>query len=77
MGGGDIKLLFVFGLMFGWQMSIVSIFLSAIIGLPISLIMLRKESEHVIPFGPYLGIAAILIVLFKIDIGFVLDLIVK
>jgi prepilin signal peptidase PulO-like enzyme (type II secretory pathway) len=39
--------------------------------------MLRKESEHVIPFGPYLGIAAILIVLFKIDIGFVLDLIVK
>ena len=49
MGGGDIKLLFVFGLVFGWQMSIVSIFLSAIIGLPISLILLRKNSEHVIP----------------------------
>lgn len=77
MGGGDIKLLFVFGLMFGWQMSIVSIFLSAIIGLPISLLLLRKNSEHVIPYGPYLGIAAILIVLFKIDIGFVLNLIVK
>lgn len=77
MGGGDIKLLFVFGLMFGWQMSIVSIFLSAIIGLPISLIMMKKDSEHVIPFGPYLGIAAIIIVLFKIDINFVLDLIVR
>jgi len=77
MGGGDIKLLFVFGLMFGWQMSIVSIFLSAIIGLPISLIVMRKNSEHVIPYGPYLGLAAILIVLFKIDINFVLNLIVK
>ena len=77
MGGGDIKLLFVFGLMFGWQMSIVSIFLSAIIGLPISLILLKKNSEHVIPYGPYLGLAAIIIVLFKIDINFVLNLIVK
>lgn len=77
MGGGDIKLLFVFGLMFGWQMSIVSIFLSAIIGLPISLIVMRKNSEHVIPFGPYLGIASLIIVLFKIDINFVLSLIVR
>ena len=77
MGGGDIKLLFVFGLMFGWPMSIVTIFLSAIIGLPISLIMIGKNSDHVIPFGPYLGIAAILIVLLKIDINFVLNLILK
>ena len=77
MGGGDIKLLFVFGLMFGWQMSIVSIFLAAIIGLPISLIMMKKDSDHVIPFGPYLGIASLIIVLFKIDISFVLNLIVR
>jgi len=77
MGGGDIKLLFVFGLMFGWQMSIVSIFLAAIIGLPISLILMKKDSDHVIPFGPYLGIASLIIVLFKIDISFVLNLIVR
>ena len=77
MGGGDIKLLFVFGLMFGWQMSLVSIFLAAIIGLPISLLMLKKSEDHVLPFGPYLGLSAILIVLFKIDINFVLDLIIR
>ena len=77
MGGGDIKLLFVFGLMFGWQMSIVSIFLAAIIGLPISLIIMKKDSDHVIPFGPYLGLASLIIVLFKIDISFVLNLIVR
>ena len=77
MGGGDIKLMFVFGLMFGWQMTIVSIFLASIIGLPISLLLMKKNSDHVLPFGPYLGIAALIIVLFKIDINFVLKLIVR
>lgn len=77
MGGGDIKLMFVFGLMFGWQMSIVSIFLASLIGLPISLLLIKKCEDHVLPFGPYLGSAALIIVLFKIDISFVLSLIVK
>ena len=77
MGGGDIKLMFVFGLMFGWEMSIVSIFFASIIGLPISLILLRKSEDHVLPFGPYLGISALIIVLFHIDINCVLNLIVR
>lgn len=77
MGGGDIKLMFVFGLMFGWQMSIVSIFIASIIGLPISLLLMKKDSDHVLPFGPYLGIAALIIVLCKIDINFVLSLLIK
>lgn len=72
MGGGDIKLMFTFGLMFGWEMAIVSIFLASIIGLPISLILLRKNNDHVIPFGPYLGMASILIVLLKIDFNLIL-----
>lgn len=77
MGGGDIKLMFTFGLMFGWQMSIVSIFIASVIGLPISLILLKKNNDHILPFGPYLGIAAILIVLLKIDVNFVLSLLLK
>lgn len=75
MGGGDIKLLFTFGLMFKWHMSLVSIFIAAIVGLPISLLMLRKNDNHIIPFGPYLGIAALIIVLFKLDITTVLNFI--
>ena len=74
MGGGDIKLLAVFGLMFGFPMSIVSVFLAAVIGLPISLILLKKNDSHEIPFGPFLAVAAILIVLFKLDINMLLDL---
>lgn len=75
MGGGDIKLLAVFGLMFGFPMSMISVFIAAIIGLPISLIVLKKNSSHEIPFGPFLAVAAILIVLLKLDINFIKDLI--
>ena len=77
MGGGDIKLMFIFGLMFGFDMSIISIFFASIIGLPISLVLLRKSEDHVLPFGPYLGIAALIIVLFKINFGDVLNLILR
>lgn len=74
MGGGDIKLLAVYGLMFGFPMSIVSVFIAAIIGLPISLIVVKKNSNHEIPFGPFLAVAAILIVLLKLDFSTLLNL---
>ena len=77
MGGGDIKLMFVFGLMFGWEMSIVSIFIASIIGLPMSLLLMRKNNDHILPFGPYLGCAALIIVLFHIDIDIVINLVVR
>lgn len=74
MGGGDIKLLFVFGLVLGLPMSIISIFLASIIGLPISLILLKKNTTHEIPFGPFLGISAIILFLSKIDINVIINL---
>lgn len=73
MGGGDIKLLGVFGITFGFPMSIVTVFLSAIIALPISLILLKKKSTHEIPFGPFLAISAIIIILLNINIKDILN----
>lgn len=78
MGGGDIKLLFVFGLVFGWESAIFSIFLGSLIGLPLSLIVLcKKKNDHIIPFGPYLSLGAIVILLTKIDINWLLNLLYK
>ena len=77
MGGGDIKLLFIFGLVLGWQLSVFSIFLASVIGLPLSLIILYKNREHVIPFGPFLSIGALIILLTKIDLNWLLNLLVK
>lgn len=70
MGGGDIKLLFFFGFVLSWQMATFSIFLGSVIGLPISLITLKVKKTNVIPFGPYLALGAIIILLshFNIDL---------
>ncbi len=78
MGDGDIKLMFVFGLTFGWQMSLISIFIASFIGLPISIIMLvlRKNKERIIPFGPFLCLAALIIMFLKIDINTIIEFII-
>ena len=65
MGGGDIILLGVFGLVLGYPMAILSIFLGSIIGLPIAL--LTAKNKRIIPFGPFLAAGALIIVLAKLD----------
>lgn len=74
MGGGDIKLMFIFGLVLGYPMAILSIFVGSIIGLPISLILLKKNTDHIIPFGPFLAAGAIIILLLHIDMNTILNL---
>lgn len=73
MGGGDIKLLAVFGFVLGFPMSIISVFLSAFIALPISLIILKIKKNHEIPFGPFLAISAAIIFFSQIDFNKVID----
>lgn len=68
MGGGDIKLMFTFGLVLGIPSSVAAIFIASFIGLPISLIMMKKNSSHELPFGPYLSIAAIILFLTQINV---------
>ncbi|MDD3453622.1 MAG: prepilin peptidase [Bacilli bacterium] len=89
MGGGDIKLMLVFGLVLGWQMSIVSIFIASFIGLPVAVFQLMISKNHKIeshdeeipdnsiPFGPFLAVAAIIILLAKIDINCISNLFIK
>lgn len=74
MGWGDIKLMFVIGLVISWQMVIISIPLAAFIALPVSLIILYKNKEHILPFGPFLSLSAIIILLTRIDLNFLLEL---
>ena len=69
MGGGDIKLLAIFGLMLGFPNAIISIVAGAFIGLPISLIAVNTTKSHVVPFGPFLALGAILILLIHFDLG--------
>ena len=66
LGGGDIKMMFVFGLILEPLLGTLSIFLGSFIALPISLILLRNQDEKQIPFGPFLLIALAIIYFTKL-----------
>lgn len=77
MGGGDIKLMFVFGLVLGWPTAILSVFFSSFIGLPASIVLMAKNNNHEIPFGPFLAVSAIILLLTGINMDFILELMTK
>lgn len=57
LGGGDIKMMFLFGLVLDPLLGVLTIFFGSLFALPVSLYLLIKNKEHVIPFGPFLLIA--------------------
>lgn len=88
MGGGDIKLMFLFGLVLGYPMALISIFVASFIALPVGIYFTFKYRdqkyiddeeipEHSIPFGPFLAISAILLLLSQIDFQFIIDMLTK
>lgn len=76
LGGGDIKLMFLFGLVIGFDMSIVSIFLATFIAFPIAIYVLIRRKDNMIPFGPFLSVAAIIILISKLNLQDILNFIV-
>jgi prepilin signal peptidase PulO-like enzyme (type II secretory pathway) len=69
IGGGDVKLGFLAGLIVGWPKILFVFFFSYLIGSVVSLalIVLKKKTwKSQIPFGPFI-VAAILLVLFFSD----------
>lgn len=69
MGGGDIKLIAVLGLILGLKNTFLNILLSFVIGAVVSLYLLlsgKKGRKDAIPFGPFINIS-FLITLFYGD----------
>ena len=66
LGGGDVKLLFVLGLVLDPFLGLITIFLASFIALPVSLYLLYKNKEHMIPFGPFILIAFLIIFFSKV-----------
>ncbi len=77
LGGGDIKLLFLIGMVLGFDMSIVTIFIASFIALPLSVIFLIKNDNNVLAFGPYLSISAVIILLTHLNLDMILNFFVK
>jgi leader peptidase (prepilin peptidase) / N-methyltransferase len=76
LGGGDIKLMLLFGIVLGWELSLFAIFLASFIAFPIALVILKVKKTNILPFGPFLSLAAIIIYFLQIEISWILDLII-
>jgi leader peptidase (prepilin peptidase)/N-methyltransferase len=63
MGGGDVKLMAMLGSFIGWKLVLLVFFLGAVLGLICGLITLAKDKTHVIPYGPYLSMAALIAII--------------
>jgi prepilin signal peptidase PulO-like enzyme (type II secretory pathway) len=68
IGGGDVKLGIVLGLLTGGPLQgLLLIFVASLLGTAVSLPMLLQKKLHrtsIIPFGPFLMLACVIIVLF-------------
>ena len=65
IGGGDIKLMAAAGLLLGWPLTILSLFLGSLFGSVIHLALMKfKEKSRVLAFGPYLSAGIICAMLF-------------
>lgn len=74
LGGGDIKLMLIIGFMIGWDMSIITIFLSAFLALPISIVVLKSKENHEIPYGPFLALACLILYFTHCNIDMIINL---
>lgn len=58
MGGGDVKLLAMLGAFLGWKKVIFVYLLAPLLALPLGLFLKFVKRVEVVPFGPFLSLAA-------------------
>ena len=71
MGFGDVKLMGALGLFFGWRKIIAVSLIAFLLGAIISIILLvskKKKTDEYIPFGPFIVMGAMVVMLVPLDI---------
>jgi len=64
MGGGDIKLLFMLGLLFDIPCSLLLLLIACIVGIVIAAVIMKMDKQTAFPFGPSISLAAFLTLMF-------------
>ncbi len=76
LGGGDIKLMFLVGLVIGYPMSVCNIFFATFMAFPIALYLLIAKKDNIIPFGPFLSMAAIILYIWGLTFTDIINFII-
>ena len=66
LGGGDIKLSFVAGMLIGVKLGIVYIVLASFLAFPYAIYITFKNKDNMLPFGPFL-VSSLLIVFLNMN----------
>lgn len=61
LGWGDVKLTFLAGMILGFKMGLIYIFLGALMALPYAIYTSLKKNDRMIPFGPFLVLSMLII----------------
>jgi prepilin signal peptidase PulO-like enzyme (type II secretory pathway) len=65
LGWGDVKLSFIAGLLLGFKLGLVYLFVGALIALPYGLILRLIQNDILMPFGPFLITSLYLVFIFS------------
>ena len=65
MGLGDVKLMALVGGVTGWQVAVIAFFVAPFFGLLMGIPNLVLKGKHVIPYGPFLSIATLVVLCWK------------
>ncbi|MBE6153150.1 MAG: prepilin peptidase [Firmicutes bacterium] len=65
LGGGDIKLFFMLGLVFNFDTIVVILFLASFFALPYAISIMLMKKDNVVPYGPFISLTAISLILLK------------
>ncbi len=68
MGFGDVTLMMMVGTFLGWQAGIIIFFLAPFAGLIVGIVQLVSRSDDVIPYGPFLCLGALVVMVRWADV---------
>lgn len=77
LGGGDIKLMGILGMINKPLVSITGLTIAAFIALPCSIYFLKKNKDRVIPFGPFIAAGFLLIMFLGIDVKDIVEFLTR
>lgn len=60
MGGGDVKLMAMIGAFIGWKLVLLTFFIAPFFGAAVGIVLKIKSGKSLIPYGPFLSLAAFL-----------------